>query len=89
MAGKLREGIQKEDCEGAFICACAWLAAAALLSTRTEGEEFSSLRAGDFSVTAWTQRERGEYAARLRRQAWELMAPYCADSGFFFGGVCG
>ena len=28
---ELREGVAPEDCEGAFICASAWLAAAALL----------------------------------------------------------
>ena len=27
---ELREGVAPEDCEGAFICASAWLAAAAL-----------------------------------------------------------
>ena len=83
--GKLREGISKEDCEGAFICAAAWLAAAALSSARVTGEEVSSLRAGDLSVT---KRSAAEYE-RLRRQAWELMAPYVKDSGFCFRGVRG
>ena len=83
--GKLREGISKEDCEGAFICAAAWLAAAALASARSSGEDVSSLRAGDLSVT---KRSVAEYE-RLRKQAWELMAPYVKDSGFCFRGVCG
>ena len=83
--GKLREGISKEDCEGAFTCAAAWLAAAALVSARAGGEDVSSLRAGDLSVT---KRSAAEYE-RLRRQAWELMAPYVKDSGFCFRGVRG
>ena len=83
--GKLREGISKEDCEGAFTCAAAWLAAAALASARLSGEDVSSLRAGDLSVT---KRSAAEYE-RLRRQAWELMAPYVKDSGFCFRGVRG
>ena len=87
--GKLREGISKEDCEGAFICAAAWLAAAALSSARTNGEEISSLRAGDLNVTTRGEKERSEQYERLRRQAWELMAPYVKDSGFCFRGVRG
>lgn len=43
----LKEGVAKEDCESAFICAASWLAAAALESARAGGEEFSSLRAVD------------------------------------------
>ena len=83
--GKLREGISKEDCEGAFTCAAAWLAAAALASARLSGEDVSSLRAGDLSVI---KRSGAEYE-RLRKQAWELMAPYVKDSGFCFRGVRG
>ena len=85
LAGKLREGISKEDCRGAFTCAAAWLAAAALASARSSGEDVASLRAGDLSVT---KRGSAEYE-RLRRQAWELMAPYVKDSGFCFRGVRG
>ena len=45
---ELREGVAPEDCEGAFICASAWLAAAALTDARLGGaEELTSLRAGD------------------------------------------
>ena len=52
-------------------------------------EEIASLRAGDVSVTTRTGNECGESAGRLRRQAWELMAPYVTDSGFCFCGVQG
>ena len=53
------------------------------------GEEIASLRAGDVSVTTRTGNECGESAGCLRRQAWELMAPYVTDSGFCFCGVQG
>lgn len=87
--GRLREGIDEEDCAAAFTCACAWLAAAGLLAARGGGEEIASLRAGDVSVTTRTGNECGESAGCLRRQAWELMAPYVTDSGFCFCGVQG
>ena len=86
---KLREGISKEDCEGAFTCAAAWLAAAALASARSSGEDVSSLRAGDLSVTKRSGAECAQQYERLRKQAWELMAPYVKDSGFCFRGVRG
>ena len=89
LVGKLREGISKEDCRGAFTCAAAWLAAAALLSAREGGEGISSLHAGDLSVTRRSGAECREQYKRLRTQAWELMAPYVKDSGFCFRGVCG
>lgn len=85
----LREGIAPEDCEGAFICASAWLAAAALTDARLGGaEELSSLRAGDVTigVRGGTNSER---AAALRRCARQLMAPYTEGGGFFFCAVKG
>lgn len=84
VTGRLRTGVCAEDCAGAFTCACAWLAAGRLLASRGGREEISSLRAGDFSVTARGQSESGE---RLCRRAWELMAPYISGSGFCFRGV--
>ena len=42
---ELREGVAPEDCEGAFICASAWLAAAALTDARLGGAEANSERA--------------------------------------------
>ena len=89
LAGKLREGISKEDCAGAFTCAAAWLAAAALSSARSSGEDVSSLHAGDLSVTRRSAAECEQQYERLRKQAWELMAPYVKDSGFCFRGVRG
>lgn len=86
---ELRAGVSPESCEGAFICASAWLAAAALTEARLAGgEELSALRAGDVSVTVKSAggSERG---AALRRSARQLMAPYTEGGGFFFCTVRG
>ena len=69
----LKEGVAKEDCESAFICAASWLAAAALESARAGGEEFSSLRAGDLTVTKRSSDEGSKRLSLLREQAWALM----------------
>ena len=81
LEGRLREGVCKEECEDAFICAAAFLAAAALESARAGGEELSSLRAGDLTVT--------KRLAALREQAQMLMRPYTKDGAFCFFGVQG
>ena len=78
----LKEGVAKEDCESAFICAASWLAAAALESARAGGEEFSSLRAGDLTVTKCSSDEGSKRLSLLREQAWALMRPYTTDGGF-------
>lgn len=88
LEGKLKRGVSKESCAAAFTCAAAWLAAAMLESVRCAGEEISSLRAGDLSVTTGGVSERNERAELLRRQARRLMEPYTADD-FFFCGVRG
>ena len=77
----LKEGVAKEDCESAFICAAAFLSAAA------GGEEFSSLRAGDLTVTKRSSDEGSKRLSLLREQAWALMRPYTTDGGFCFRGV--
>ena len=84
---RLREGVCKEECEDAFICAAAFLAAAALESARAGGEEFSSLRAGDLTVTKRSSDEGSKRLSLLREQAWALMRPYTTDGGFCFRGV--
>ena len=77
LEGRLREGVCKEECEDAFICAAAFLAAAALESARAGGEELSSLGEG------------GKRLAALREQAQMLMRPYTKDGAFCFFGVQG
>lgn len=86
---RLREGVCKEECEDAFICAAAFLAAAALESARAGGEELSSLRAGDLTVTKRSSGEGGKRLAALREQAQMLMRPYTKDGAFCFFGVQG
>ena len=82
---ELREGVAPEDCEGAFICASAWLAAAALTDARLGGaEELSSLRAGDVTIEV-RGGANAERAAALRRSARQLgWPPYTEGGGFFF-----
>ena len=56
-------------------------------SARAGGEEFSSLRAGDLTVTKCSSDEGSKRLSLLREQAWALMRPYTTDGGFCFRGV--
>ena len=73
--------------EQIFSIACALSKAAALESARAGGEEFSSLRAGDLTVTKRSSDEGSKRLSLLREQAWALMRPYTTDGGFCFRGV--
>lgn len=86
---RLREGVSKEACASAFVCAAAFLSAAALQSAKAGGEEVSSLRAGDLTVTKRSPGESGKRLDALREQAWALMRPYTKDGAFCFFGVQG
>ena len=86
---RLREGVSKEACASAFVCAAAFLSAAALQSAKAGGEELSSLRAGDLTVTKRSAGESGRRFDALREQAWALMRPYTKDGAFCFFGVQG
>lgn len=86
---QLRDGVSKEMCESAFICAAAFLAAAALESARAGGEELSSLRAGDLTVTKRASGESGRRLEALCAQVRMLMRPYTKDGSFCFFGVQG
>jgi len=85
---RLRAGLTAEDCPGAFVCAAAWLAAAALETTRG-GEELSSLRAGDLTIRTAAAKEHAARAETLRAQAEKLLRPYAAQGGFCFREVRG
>lgn len=90
LAASLREGVTKEDCAGAFVCAAAFLSASALAAARNGGgEELSSLRAGDMTITKRTAGESSKKFDALREQAWALLKPYTRDGGFCFCGVRG
>ena len=86
---RLREGVSKEACASAFVCAAAFLSAAVLQSAKAGGEELSSLRAGDLTVTKRSAGESGKRLDALREQAWALMRPYTKDGAFCFFGVRG
>ena len=66
---------------------CALKEGVALESARAGGEEFSSLRAGDLTVTKRLSDEGSKRLSLLREQAWALMRPYTTDGGFCFRGV--
>ena len=73
LAGRLRPEVRSEDCEDAFILACAWLALAGLAAGETTIQE------GDGAARA----------AALRLQAETVLGPWLADRGFAFQGVPG
>lgn len=89
LEGRLKDGVSKKACGDAFPCAAAFLSAAALESARAGGEEASSLRAGDLTVTKRSSDESGRRLDALRAQAWALMRPYTEDGAFCFFGVTG
>lgn len=89
LEGRLKDGVSKKVCGDAFPCAAAFLSAAALESARAGGEEASSLRAGDLTVTKRSSGESGRRLDALRAQAWALMRPYTEDGAFCFFGVTG
>ena len=59
LAGRLRPEVRSEDCEDAFILACAWLALAGLAAGETGGGRFT---AGEVTI------QEGDGAARSASQ---------------------
>ena len=88
---RLREGITPQDCEEAFVCAGAWIAASGMLTSRAcaSSGEVKSFKAGEVSVELSAEERSGSAAASLRREAERLMRPYIKDSAFGFFGVRG
>lgn len=85
---RLRDGVRPEDCQEAFACAAALLAASGLLPCRSGGnvEQFT---AGDVSVKTGGGSQVCEAAAAMRRQAASMMEAYCGDGAFAFRSVRG
>ena len=83
LSAALREGVTEQDCADTFALAGAWLALAAL-ETGCAAEQVQSFTAGDVSVHTGDSTTRVQM---LRRQAWELMAPWVTDRRFMFYGV--
>ncbi len=88
---RLRDGVTAEECEEAFVCAGAWIAASGVLTSRAcaSSGEVKSFRAGEVSVELSAEERSGSAAVSLRREAERLMRPYIKDSGFGFFGVQG
>ena len=83
LTAMLRADVTAETCGGAFLCAAALLAAADLLGTRQGAAEgVERFTAGDVSVTRTVG---GTTAESLRRQALEMIKPYCGGSFAFWG----
>jgi len=83
---RLRQGVTPEGCGGAYPCACAFTAAAGLLTGRAGRDAGAAFRAGDLSVTA-DAAGASDAARALLEQAERLMAPFAAADGFLFCGV--
>lgn len=81
-AGRLRKGVEPEECREAFLCAAALVAAAGLSAGRG-GLRFT---VGDVSVT---EPEGRKSAETMRREAERLMEPYVMTAEFCFRGVRG
>lgn len=86
-ASRLREGVSREDCGGAFFCAVAFTAAADHLGKRAAGAE--SFTVGDVTVKNVSGQAALEEADALRETADRLMRPYTASGNFCFRGVRG
>lgn len=87
LAGRLREGLAPQDCAGAFVLGCAWLALSWLAGAEDGAVE--QFTAGEVSIRTRGSGERAQRAAALRLQAETVLAPYLADRGFAFRGTPG
>ncbi len=86
---RLGEGMTVEVCGESCLCAAAWLAAAALESARSGGEGFSSLRAGEITLTVASAAQHAQRAQLLRREAWTMLEPYLGSTALWFREVRG
>lgn len=88
LLGRLRDGLSRADCGGAFDLGAAWLVLAELC-VASSAEEVESFTAGDLTI----RKGDGSAAARrsrdLRREGERVMAPYLKDRTFLFRGVRG
>lgn len=86
-SARLRDGMTAERCREAYVCACAFTAAAGLLEARCSGSPAVSFTAGDVSVRGAAAGETAAAVRGLRRQAERLMEPYAREDSFVFRGV--
>ena len=86
LKAELRNGVNPEDCHGAFVIAATWMALADFCICMQENG-ITAWSAGEVSVKRGM--DAGTQAAVYRGQAKRLMAPYCEDGDFVFLGVEG
>ncbi len=84
---RLRDGIFPEDCGNVYVLAAAQIAAAEMMLLRSV-KSVEQFTAGEVSIRQSAEKT-GVAAALLRRQASNLIAPFCSDDGFAFVGVDG
>ena len=86
---QLRDGVEPENCRGAFVAACAWTALAGMTGA---GESASpspvSFTAGDLTVHNRSSSASAN-VRNLRAQAEAIMAPFVRDGDFAFLEVAG
>ena len=81
---RLKDGLEPEDCGGAYPLAAAWMAMDWLRGSQgMDGVTY--LSAGDLTV----RREGGGDDGNLSQRALGIMAPFLQDTGFVFRGVKG
>lgn len=85
---RLRPDQNPEACREACLCAAAWLAAAGVLAGRAVGGG-GSFTVGEVSLRESEGGDTLAAAQALRRQAWQLLRPYCRDEGFAFRETAG
>ena len=83
LIGRLREGVEAEDCPEAFALAGAWLALSGLEVSRGAGQP-QSFTAGDVTIHSGGA---GDKAKLLREQAERIMSGWTKDNHFLFYGV--
>lgn len=84
LGARLREELCAEDCGEDYITAAALLAAAMYCESAGNDGNVQSYTAGAVSVKIGSLAERAASAAKMRRQAESIMAPYMTDDGFAF-----
>lgn len=84
LTARLKDGLYPEDCEGAFVMAAAFQAAASY-ETAAQESGIQEFKAGDLSIKQGSTGT-GNSSGKLLDQAEVLMRPYVKD-GFCFTGV--
>lgn len=85
---RLRDGVSAGELGETFVTAAGLLAISMYIEVYGAGEDFSSFRAGNISVSKKAGGS-AESADSLRKKAEALLGEYLTDGGFAFMGVRG